>query len=110
MDRREASSEIVETPIAAPRPDRAAVRTGQAPLAGGSRRGHLRLASDPQSAAERLRPHIPPRTAKRWLIFADVVAVLAGIGFAFFVEAVWWSVESDILFGQWLVVVASAPL
>jgi len=46
---------------------------------------------------------------KRWLILADVVAVLAGIAFAFIAESVWWPVESDVLFGQWLIVVASVP-
>ena len=47
------------------------------------RRRHLRLAGDPRSSTERLRTHIRPRTVKRWLILADVVAVLVGIAVAF---------------------------
>ena len=108
MDRREASSEIVEAATAdSPRLDPAASGADSGSSSTAQRRRHLRLATDPRT--ERVRPHIRPRTVKRWLILADVVAVLVGIAVAFIVEALWWPVESDILFAQWLILVASVP-
>jgi len=106
VDRREVSSETVASSSdGATRFDPAA----DPEVSTSARRRHLRLATDPSATTERLRPHIRPRTVKRWLIVADVVAVLVGLGFAFLVESVWWSVGSDILFGQWLIVIASVP-
>ncbi len=110
MDRREASSEIISSSTDnVARLDPAEPDTDATSSTSTHRRRHLRLATDSSATTDRLRPYIRPRTVKRWLIVADVVAVIVGLGFAFFVESVWWSVESDILFGQWLIVLASVP-
>ena len=73
------------------------------------RRRYLGLAYEQPTTAGHLRPTIHPGTVKRRLIVADVVASLVGISFAFLAEAIWWPVESDVVFGQWLVLLVSVP-
>ena len=67
------------------------------------------MAYEDPTLASRLRLTIHPGTVKRWLILADVVAGLVGIALAFLAEALWWPVELEVGFGQWLVVLASVP-
>ena len=50
-----------------------------------------------------------PSTVKRWLVLADVVAGLFGIGFAFAAQATWWPVDVDVVRVQWLLLVGSTP-
>jgi exopolysaccharide biosynthesis polyprenyl glycosylphosphotransferase len=60
-------------------------------------------------SGRRVHPTTDPSTVKRWLILADVVAVLTAVVVALLVQQTWSPVGLDGVRVQWLVLVASSP-
>jgi exopolysaccharide biosynthesis polyprenyl glycosylphosphotransferase len=63
----------------------------------------------PAKLDERPHPTMHPSTVKRWLVLADAVAGLVGVGLAFAVQALWSPVDVDVVRIEWLLVVAAVP-
>lgn len=70
---------------------------------------HLHVATVPSKLEGRPHPTMHPSTVKRWLVLADALAGLVGVGIAFVVQALWWPVDVDAVRIEWLLLVASVP-